>query len=106
MEIGKARVVIDELTEHRGRGKKRVLRLVAHLRRFEDAVAYETYRAQGLPTGDGEIESAHRYIPQKRLKLPGASWKPDTINPMLALRVLRANGWWSDFWRNREPAAA
>lgn len=106
MEIGKARVVIAELEHHRGRGKKRVLRLVAHLRRFEDAVAYEAYRAQGLPTGDGEVESAHRYIPQKRLKLPGASWSPKTINPMLALRVLRANGWWADFWAAQQAAAA
>jgi hypothetical protein len=106
MQKGQARQVIDELAEHRGRGKKRVLRLVAHLRRFQDAVAYDSYRAQGLPTGSGEVESAHRYIPQKRLKLPGASWHPKTINPMLALRVLRANGWWSDFWRERQVAAA
>ncbi len=40
-----------------------------------------------------------RYIPQKRLKIPGATWHPDTINPMLALRVVRANDWWDDFWR-------
>jgi len=98
LQTGHARQVIDDLAEHRGRGKKRVLRLVAHLRRFQDAVAYDSYRTQGLPTGSGEVESAHRYIPQKRLKLPGASWNPKTINPMLALRVLRANGWWADFW--------
>ncbi len=46
----------------------------------------------------GEVESAHRYIPQKRLKIPGATWHPDIVNPMLALRVIRANEWWSDFW--------
>ncbi len=51
-----------------------------------------------LPIGSGEIESAHRYIPQKRLKIPGATWHPDTVNPMLALRIVRANGWWDDFW--------
>ncbi|PSB09570.1 hypothetical protein C7B62_12795 [Pleurocapsa sp. CCALA 161] len=53
---------------------------------------------KGLPIGSGEVESAHRYIPQKRLKIPGATWHPNTINPMLALRVIRANEWWSDFW--------
>lgn len=105
MQKGQARQVIDQLAQHRGRGKKRVLRLVAHLRRFQDAVAYDSYRAQGLPTGSGEVESAHRYIPQKRLKLPGASWNPKTINPMLALRVLRANGWWADFWSAPQAAA-
>lgn len=57
----------------------------------------------GLPIGSGEIESTHRYIPQKRLEIPGATWHPDTINPMLApmlaLPVIRANNWWADFWQ-------
>lgn len=30
-----------------------------------------------LPIGSGEIESAHRYIIQERLKLPIAKWKRD-----------------------------
>ncbi|MDJ0590516.1 MAG: hypothetical protein QNJ72_11045 [Pleurocapsa sp. MO_226.B13] len=47
----------------------------------------------------GEIESSHRYIPQKPLKIPGATWNPQMVNPMLALRVIRANDWWSDFWQ-------
>ena len=34
------------------------------------------------PSASGEIESSHRYIPQKRLKIPGATWNPQTINPM------------------------
>lgn len=58
----------------------------------------------GLPVGSGEIESAHRYIPQKRLKIPGACWHPNTINPMLALRIIRANNWWQDFWRCITPS--
>ena len=68
------------------------------MERFSDASHYEFFRYLGLPIGSGEIESAHRYIPQKRLKISGATWHPTTINPMLALRVIRANGWWSDFW--------
>ena len=38
-----------------------------------------------LPIGSDEIESAHRYVIQKRLKLSGAWWKAENINPMLAL---------------------
>lgn len=72
--------------------------LSQYLQRFADACHYELYKIQGLPIGSGEVESAHRYIPQKRLKIPGATWHPNTINPMLALRVIRANEWWSDFW--------
>ena len=35
---------------------------------------YKAALDQGLPIGSGEIESAHRYIIQQRLKLPGAWW--------------------------------
>jgi hypothetical protein len=59
---------------------------------------YDEIRAAGLPVASGEIESAHRTIPQKPMKLPGAWWHADTVNKMLALRVIRANGWWADYW--------
>ncbi|NJL59589.1 MAG: hypothetical protein HC887_08055 [Desulfobacteraceae bacterium] len=62
---------------------------------------YKTFEADGYPVGSGEAEIAHRYVPQKRLELPGACRHPDPINPMPALRVLRANGWWDDFWKKR-----
>ncbi len=80
----------------------RVRRLADYLERFQDAVFYDEYSARGYPVGSGEVESAHRYIPQKRLKIAGASWRPETINKMLALRVIRANGWWADFWQQRQ----
>ena len=51
----------------------------------QDALAAE------LPIGSGEIESAHRYIIQSRLKLAGAWWKTNNAKSMLALRVCRAN---------------
>jgi hypothetical protein len=37
--------------------------------------------------GSGEIESAHRYIAQQRLKRPGAWWRVDHAEYMLALRI-------------------
>lgn len=98
IDKGQVKKVISRLKPWQGKGQPRVLNLVKYLERFQDALHYEKYRSLGLPIGSGEIESAHRYIPQKRLKLPGATWHPDTINPMLALRVIRANNWWNDFW--------
>jgi hypothetical protein len=103
---GRVELVLERLREHKGRGKKRVKALLAHLTRLRDAVDYDAFRAEGLPIGSGEVESAHRTIPQKRLKLPGAWWRPDNINPMLALRVLRRNEWWNDFWREEPIAVA
>src|SRR5438034_8621129 len=36
---------------------------------------YKGALAAGLPIGSGEIESAHGYVFQKRLKISGAWWK-------------------------------
>jgi hypothetical protein len=60
----------------------------------------------GLPIGSEDIESGHRYVIQDRLKRPGAWWKPDNAQSMLALRVLRANDDWSLYWDKIEQQAA
>ena len=62
---------------------------------------YRDALARDLPIGSGEIESAHRYIAQKRLKLPGAWWRVERADAMLALRVTRINGDWDAYWRKR-----
>ena len=66
---------------------------------------YKAALAQGLPIGSGEIESAHRYIIQQRLKLPGAWWAPDNVDSMLALRIIRANNKWDEYWNQIRQAA-
>jgi len=82
-------------------GETRIERLMGYLERFCDAIDYDDFQDNGLPIGSGEIESAHKSIPQHRLKLPGACWHPDSLNPMMALRIVRANGWWDEFWEDR-----
>lgn len=67
---------------------------------------YKETLAAGLPIGSGEIESAHRYIIQKRLKIAGAWWKIENAKSMLALRVFRANGNWENYWVNKYECAA
>ena len=67
---------------------------------------YAGARAAGLPIGSGEIESAHRYVVQQRLKRPGAWWTPDNAEAMLALRLVRANGQWADYWHSQDKQAA
>ncbi|HBZ57160.1 MAG TPA: ISKra4 family transposase [Syntrophobacteraceae bacterium] len=59
-----------------------------------------------LPIGSGEVESGHRYIIQDRLKRPGAWWKKENANSMLALRVLRANHGWDAYWDSQFQHAA
>jgi hypothetical protein len=43
---------------------------------------------------------------QIRLKMAGAWWKVENLEKMLALRVLRANGGWDDYWRELLDEAA
>ena len=69
-----------------------------YLNNRPDQLDYQGALEKGLPIGSGEIESAHRYVIQKRLKLSGAGWKAENINPMLALRVVRANEEWDQYW--------
>jgi hypothetical protein len=60
--------------------------------------AASVHRRARLFAGSGEIESAHRYVAQKRLKLPGAWWLVEHAEHMLALRINRLNGEWEDYW--------
>lgn len=66
---------------------------------------YVHAQANNLPIGSGEIESAHRHIIQKRIKLPGAWWKIDNARNMMKLRVMRANGEWDAYWPDFKQVA-
>jgi len=98
-EVGRVKKESEE--QYEKSGNKRLNRLIGYLGRFHNYVNYNDFRADGYPVGSGETEIAHKYVPQKRLKLPGACRHPDPINPMLALRVLRANDWRNEFWEKR-----
>ena len=103
---GQAGTALEQMQqEYEACENERLRRLIKHVTRFKDCISYHSYIAEGWPIGSGEIESAHRYIPQERLKLPGAWWHPDNVDPMLALRVARANDWWEDYWLSaaRQP---
>lgn len=106
---GKVFEILEELKKQDDEDPNdRLQRLIGYVTRFCDSVNYNEYREKGYPIGSGEIESAHKSVPQKRLKIPGATWHPSSIDPMLALRVLRADDWWEDFWteRNKKLLAA
>ena len=60
---------------------------------------YKTAIENDLPIGSGEIESAHRYVIQKRLKIAGAWWLEKSADKMLALRVNRENKQWDKYWK-------
>lgn len=63
---------------------------------------YKKAKNQGLAIGSGEIESSHRHVIQKRLKISGAWWKVENANALM--RVARANGYWEGYWKGQRAA--
>jgi len=59
---------------------------------------YRSARQRKLPIGSGEIESAHRHLIQKRLKLSGCWWKETNAQALISLRTARANQCWETYW--------
>jgi hypothetical protein len=67
---------------------------------------YKGAIAAELPIGSGEIESAHRYVIQQRLKRSGSWWSAENAWAMLTLRVMRANQDWQFYWLELAQNAA
>jgi hypothetical protein len=98
---GKSKKLLEELeSEHKRSENDRVRQVMGYVERFQDCIDYGSYKKKGWPIGSGEIESGHKHVVQQRLKITGASWKEENINPMLGLRVLRSNLWWEAFWED------
>lgn len=81
-----------------------VVKCYRYIMNRKNNLDYKNAIDNDLPIGSGEIESSHRYVIQKRLKIAGAWWKPETAEQMLCLRTLRANGDWERYWSNQKAA--
>jgi len=58
----------------------------------EDKMKYDKYRKEGLCIGSGAIESANKYVVQRRLKQAGMKWTEENANSMAHLRAMYING--------------
>lgn len=74
---------------------------VKYLQKRREVMDYPTYQQQGWPIGSGSVESSHKLVVQARLKGPGMHWKPEHINPMLALRLALLNERWAEAWQEQ-----
>ncbi len=99
-ERGNAKQVVDELKVAFQRSQNDDIRRESeYFERNQDAVSYGEFRDQGWSIASSEVESAHSHVVQVRLKIPGAWWHPDNVPNILALRMLKANGWWDEYWK-------
>lgn len=83
-----------------------VRRLVRYIEARLEYLDYARAIERGLPIGSGEIESSHRTVIQKRLKIAGAWWKKENAEKMLGLRCVRANQEWASYWKAVRQANA
>lgn len=103
-----AEVERDGLDAHKTLGEA-AERLVSYYRSNRERMRYDQYIRRGLYIGSGSIESAHRTVIQKRMKLSGQRWTISGAEHMLNLRVVSLSGKWDmvqDLIRGKKPAIA
>ena len=71
-------------------------RLITYYQNNKKRMRYKQYRNIGCGIiGSGAIESAHRTVIQKRMKLSGQRWSTNGVENMLRLRIISMNKQWS-----------
>ena len=63
-----------------------------------DELQYPQFIAQGLPIGDGAVESANKVVVETRLKGSGMHWERANVTPMVALRNAICSKRWAAAW--------
>lgn len=66
-----------------------------------NAFNYHLALEKDLPIGSGMIESSHGHILQSRMKKNGMAWTLENAEPIVQLRVLRANNQWEQYWNQK-----
>jgi hypothetical protein len=108
LKEGKAHEIVAELKRAAQEEDARLHSIIGYLQAREEKgqLDYHESIEQELPIGSGEVESAHRHLLQKRLKIPGAWWRLSRAEEMAQLRALRANNRWNEFWNQQDSCAA
>ena len=89
---------------------KQAQKLIDYYSANIDRMDYQKYRQTGKGIiGSGAIESAHRTVIQKRMKLSGQRWTLNGAQNMLCLRTIKMNQQWTkviDLVKSEFKAAA
>lgn len=105
LKVGRYKIVLNNLKNyaltHEGSATHKCYSYLMrrlHQLHYDEAIKYD------LPIGSGEIESAHRYIIQNRVKIQGAWWLLGNAESMISLSICRANNDWKCYWENCDAA--
>jgi hypothetical protein len=74
---------------------------IRYLSKRVQQMHYPSYQQAQWPIGSGIVESGHKVVMQARLKGAGMHWKPENVNPMLALCCARFNDRWDEMWQEQ-----
>ena len=77
-------VALQELKLEQGRYPQEVQQAAGYFASNASRMAYDVYRAAGLPLGSGTVESGARSVVQQRMKRPGRGWERESGQAMLA----------------------
>lgn len=61
--------------------------LIKYIENNKNMMRYESFREKGFDIGSGAIESANKYVIQRRLKLQGIQWDTNNADKMAHLRA-------------------
>lgn len=96
---GRIERVIKEISERASGSNQTVQeaaeRVTNYYRSNRERMRYDEYIKRGLYIGSGAIESAHRTVIQRRMKLSGQRWGARGAGNMLNLRVCSMSGKWN-----------
>ena len=88
--------VIKNIKALPGKKNEEAEKLILYYQANKDRMNYEQYKQMGCGIiGSGAIESAHRTVIQKRMKLSGQRWTKKRAQNMLALRCTALSGNWN-----------
>ncbi len=101
LKTGNSATVLQNLYDNMPtHGKTAISSCYNYLKNRENQLHYDLTLQKQLPIGSGEIESAHRYIVQNRIKITGAWWLFENADAMLNLSTMRHNNQWDNYWAN------
>lgn len=106
---GKVKTVISNI-KRIGKSSEKAAPLISYYSTNKNRMNYQHYAEIGCGIiGSGAIESTHRTLVQKRMKLSGQRWSLKGAQHMLNLRVVRKNNDWGkiiDLAKSTRNAAA
>ena len=98
---------INQLTKEESFKTKKELKekILNYFERNKNRMQYKTYRNNGWLIGSGAIESAHRHVLQRRLKLSGQRWTKQGLQKMANLRCVYKSDQWEKITQLTKLAA-